>query len=337
MVKIKKKTDPITNIVQGISYGTGLICAKVKNLGKVTKSKEWKETVSKTEDMFKHTGDSIKKSFCEMSESFEEGVQSIAEGAQHAKKARHAVHSNKKLEVKDEESSLVEEVKPVAAPAKKRGRPFAKKTVEAVVDAKEEIKEIKKKKPVAVKAPVMKKVVQEAPQETEEVLLEAPVVKEPKEEVIETSPVIENQEALVVEEKPLLTDQEITAFSFSIEEFKKDGRNPQELIDAIHKNKPEIYIEAPGPMEWLNELLSKGDSGQPLQYSIEETPEIQEAREAFETASDKDKTQKLIKLNRLTLERAYPLKCPKNQILESEQEVEKPSIKIFKQSDSELN
>ena len=78
MARLKKKdTDPVANIVQSISYGTGLICAKVTNLGKVTQTKEWKEVVSATQGVVKSAGTAMKNSITEMRESFDEGVDSI--------------------------------------------------------------------------------------------------------------------------------------------------------------------------------------------------------------------------------------------------------------------
>ena len=115
-------------------------------------------------------------------------------------------------------------------------------------------------------------------------------------------------------------------------EFKKEGKDPQDLIDAIHKNKPEIDIAASGPIQWLNELLRQGISGLPLKYDIKDTPETKEARGAFEDAADDDKPQELIKLNRSILEQVYSSKCPKSQVDES-----KPKPRRSKSPDSGMN
>jgi hypothetical protein len=56
-----------------------------------------------------------------------------------------------------------------------------------------------------------------------------------------------------------------------------------------------------------------------LQYNeIQESPEIQKAREEFANASESEKGRKLVNLNRLILEVAYPLKCPKTAATGSE-------------------
>ena len=63
---------------------------------------------------------------------------------------------------------------------------------------------------------------------------------------------------------------------------------------------------------------------------------------AFEGASGAEKIEKLIKLNRLILEQAYPLKCPKMQIKEPKKKTgktkaDKTKSKRSKGSDSGLN
>jgi len=118
---------------------------------------------------------------------------------------------------------------------------------------------------------------------------------------------------------------------FTMKEFKKDGKDPKGLMGSIRRNKPEISLTSSDPLEWLNELLSSGDNGQPLKYDIQVTEEIKEAREAFEAAAGAEKIQKLIKLNRLILEQAYPLKCPKLQTEEPRKN------KRSKSTDNELN
>ena len=115
---------------------------------------------------------------------------------------------------------------------------------------------------------------------------------------------------------------EANDFEFTMKEFKKDGKEPKSLMGSIKRNKSEISLGASDPLEWLNELLATGENGQPLKYDVHVTEEISEAREAFEAASGSEKTQALIKLNRLILEQAYPLKCPKMQI----EELRKPCV-----------
>ena len=113
-------------------------------------------------------------------------------------------------------------------------------------------------------------------------------------------------------------------------------------MGSIKKNKPEISLMATDPLEWLNELLANGDNGQPLKYDIQETSEIKEAKEAFDGAEGEEKVQELIKLNRLILEQAYPLKCPKIQLGEAHKKTvksktDKTKSKHSKSSDSGLN
>ena len=295
MVRNKKKeTDPVSEVVKSISYGTGLICAKVKNFGKVTKTKEWKEAISKTHDLVKNAGDTVNNSITEFKESFDEGVKSIVE---------------------EEEAGQEVEVK------------------EGAVAPEEKVESSEVKEAEVV--PLPNELEPADIEDIDEDLMDEEEV--PKKKVVSSKPKKKEVKSVIIYQAPLANFSE-----FSYEEFKKEGKEPQDLIDAIHKNKPEIYIEAPGPVEWLNILLSQGVSGLPLQYEIQETPEIKQAKEAFEGAPEPEKKQQMMKLNRLILEQAYPFKCPKVQIVEPQEEVLEPKADKVKSrrpknTDSGLN
>ncbi len=302
MVKLKKnETDAVTNIVQSISYGTGLICAKVSNLGKVTKTKEWIGAMSKTKGIVKNVEKTVMDSVADMKESFDEGVKSIVKDEIDAPEAEVVVKKEKIII--EEEKIIVEE-----------DRVFIKEeTVEIHEIAPQEAHDVPTSEPVDL--------LEDAPSKPAKKVAKIHIEQE-------NAPIVD--EAKTELSRKILTKIDYASL-FSMEEFKKEGKDPQDLIDSIHKNKPEIYISAPGPVEWLNSLLNQGVAELPLKYDIKETKEIKEAKAAFEAALEVEKTECMIKLNRLILEQAYPLKCPKLPITEIKEEPKEESKEVLKE------
>jgi len=292
LARIKKKnTDPVSDIVQSISYGTGLLCAKVSNLGKVAaQNKEWNEVVSTTQGIVKTAGDSVKNSISELKESFDEGVKSIVDEANESRppKSRAAKEEDDKIQdveviIKEEKTETVTEQEVVVHQA----------------DIQEGITET----PPVVPLPDE---LEGAPiEDHDEELMDEE--EKPKEKALNPKSKKKTAKVVFVQSEPVVRNSS----EFTIAEFKKDGKDPKGLIGSIRRNKPEISLASADPLEWLNELLATGDNGQPLKYDIQETPEIAGAKEVFEKAEGAGKTQALIRLNRLILEQAYPLKCPK--------------------------
>ena len=339
MVKIKKKeTDTVANIVQSISYGTGLICAKVSNLGKVTKTKEWKDVASKTQSIVKNVERSVTDSIADLKESFDEGVKSIVQEGQEQKASK--AKAKKKEEVDNEEAEIVTEEKEISVEKQEISLQEEKIAVqkEEVVFKEEEI--AGQKEEVAVEK---QEIIAQEKKEAELSPLPSELAPVHGEE-IEGELMEEDAPKKKVASSKTKKDHEVKSdpSEFTIGEFKKDGKDPKGLMGSIRKNKPEISLGSTDPLEWLNELLASGEDGQPLKYDIKKTPEIKEAKEAFENASEAEKAHALIKLNRLILEQAYPLKCPKIQTGEAPKKTEKPKAdktksKRSKGSDSGLN
>ena len=281
MARLKKKdTDPVANIVQSISYGTGLICAKVTNLGKVTKTKEWRDVVSATQGVVKSAGTAMKNSITEMRESFDEGVDSIVK---EENKFKTKSSASKKKEDDGIQDVIVKEEK---------------------AEVKEQEVEVKEEKIVEKQEEVI------APEAKEDQVVPLPNELEPVETTEDTHEELMDEQVHPKGKTPSSkSNKKIAKISFknfepldnpsefTVGEFKKDGKDPKGLMGSIKKNKPEISLMATDPLEWLNELLANGDNGQPLKYDIQETSEIKEAKEAFEGAVGEEKVQELIKLN----------------------------------------
>ena len=321
MARLKKKdTDPVANIVQSISYGTGLICAKVTNLGKVTQTKEWKEVVSATQGVVKSAGTAMKNSITEMRESFDEGVDSIVKEENKFKTKSSASKKKEDDGIQDVEVIVKEENAEV-------------KEQELAVKEEEVVPQEAKEDQVAPLPNELEPV--GTTEDTHEELMDEEEHPKPK-----TSASKSNKKVAKVSFKAI--EHLDNPSEFTVGEFKKDGKDPKGLMGSIKKNKPEISLMATDPLEWLNELLANGDNGQPLKYDIQETSEIKEAKEVFEGAEGEEKVQELIKLNRLILEQAYPLKCPKIQLGETHKKtvkakIDKTKSKHSKSSDSGLN
>jgi len=334
MASIKKKeTGPISDIVKSISYGTGLICAKVTHLGRVTKTKEWKDVFSTTQGIVKNAGKAVKDSITEMKESFDEGVESIVDEANDSIPLKPKVRKKEVDDIQDLEA-VVKEQK-VESPEEKvetREEEVTAQDKEVVLQEEEIIAQkqeavIQEVKENEAYPPLPAEIEPAEVVEIHEELMDEE--DEPKEKSTPPKPKKKITKA-VFENKELLGNPS----EFTIGEFKKDGKDPKSLMGSIKKNKPEISLNSADPLDWLNELLASGDNGQPLKYDIQETPEICQAKEAFEGSAGEEKIQQLIKLNRLILEQAYPLKCPKIQIEDSKQD---KKTKRSKDSDSGLN
>ena len=282
MVKDKKnKKDPmVASIVKGISYGTGLLCGKVSKVGKFSGSKKWEKVLAKTKGIVEGAGKKVQDGLTEMKESFDEGVQSIAEDEGKVKTCR-GTHEQEPIDMgsqKQEPIDILSSEPLTVKPKRARSKKAVKKAVKKAEDA-------------------------QAPEPAEIVEASAGVAADGPQE--QEQPRAETKEESVV--------QRTYPAEFFIDEFKKEGKDPQDLIDSICKNKPGIYIEAKGPVEWLNKLLVQGESGGSLHYDIQDAAEITGAREGLDSASQEEKAERAVHLNRLILEAAYPLKCPKTQ------------------------
>ena len=334
----KNETGPVADIVKSISYGTGLICAKVTHLGK---TKEWKDAVSTTQDIVKNAGDAIKNNINEMKESFDEGVESIVDEANDTAPVKPRSRQKEDAEI---EEVQVEEVEVVA---KKEEPLTVNEEQELVQEAQEEIVTARDEEVIETEQEHLEQNKEAVVQDVKEVEAYPPLPAELEgAEIGEIDEDLMNDEDEAPKEKPqaakakkkvakvnLDSEESLdNPYMFTVAEFKKDGKDPKGLMGSIKKNKPEISLTATDPLEWLNELLSSGDNGQPLKYDIQETPEIEEAYEAYETAEGSQRIQKLIQLNRLILEQAYPLKCPKIQAEEM-----KPKSRRSKSTDDGIN
>ncbi|MBF0531993.1 MAG: hypothetical protein HQL23_02730 [Candidatus Omnitrophica bacterium] len=131
----EKKSEPnlVSDIVKSISWGTGLLCGKVTNLGQIVKTKELSKMVKKT-------GAAVKAGIADMKESFEEGVKSLSEDgsesfgndlpAAEAPAQTEPVEAKPKKEIKRRRRTAAAKAEDQDKPVVKRKRASRKKSAE---------------------------------------------------------------------------------------------------------------------------------------------------------------------------------------------------------------
>jgi hypothetical protein len=88
MVKRESNKGALKGILEQVSYGTGVLCRKAANLGKITETKQWEKLSSGTQKLYGTVGDKTKdvfkkmeKNVHELEESFKEGMRSVSDEA----------------------------------------------------------------------------------------------------------------------------------------------------------------------------------------------------------------------------------------------------------------
>ncbi|HBR14151.1 MAG TPA: hypothetical protein DD723_01220 [Candidatus Omnitrophica bacterium] len=163
MTKEKSKKAVGKNFMKSVAYGTGTLCRKVMGLGKVAKTKPWKEMVSVTQelcetvgekagDVFQKVEKTVKKSTKDMGESFKAGMESVETG--------HAESKTRK------ESQEKKEISSLSSPAK-----MVKKEAKGMIKgkAKGQVKKVGNKTTVKKEAPVNVDLEKEIEKMTEDV------------------------------------------------------------------------------------------------------------------------------------------------------------------------
>lgn len=105
MVKEKNKEGIVKSIVKTVSYDTGILFRKAKNIGKITETEPWEKVVSGTQGLYQTVGEktrvilkkvnkSVTKNVGDLKESFKEGIESVGEEeASGTKTSSRSVHS----------------------------------------------------------------------------------------------------------------------------------------------------------------------------------------------------------------------------------------------------
>ncbi|MBF0494893.1 MAG: hypothetical protein HQL28_07200, partial [Candidatus Omnitrophica bacterium] len=114
MSKEKNEKNVAGKILKNVSYGTGIFCRKVMEIGKVTETKKWKEVSKsaehlcgtigeKTKDAFEKVKKTVDQSVEDIKESFEEGMESLgAKGEEKKETKKNKVEIKVKTEAAKE-------------------------------------------------------------------------------------------------------------------------------------------------------------------------------------------------------------------------------------------